>query len=357
MKIISIIGARPQFIKCAPLSKKLRKKHTEVLIHTGQHYDREMSALFFDELGIPKPDYNLNVGSGTHGWQTGRMLEKIEQILLENSPDLVLVYGDTNSTLAGALASVKLQIPVAHVEAGLRSYDRMMPEEINRILTDQCSDYLLCPTKTAVDNLAQEGITNNVFMTGDVMVDAIHENSIIAREKSSILKTMELSPKGYYLVTLHRAENTDNPENLQNIVDALIKLDNVVFPCHPRTEKMLRQFGLWDKLTEKVQVIKPVGYLDMLMLESNAKKILTDSGGVQKEAYILKVPCITMRTTTEWVETIQDGWNILVGSDTEKIIMTAQRFEPRKKQTQFLGEGDASQNISALIDKLSENPL
>lgn len=355
MKIISIIGARPQFIKCAPLSEELRKKHTEVLIHTGQHYDREMSSLFFDELGIHKPDYNLNVGSGKHGWQTGRMLEKIEQILLESSPDLVLVYGDTNSTIAGALASVKLHIPVAHVEAGLRSYDRIMPEEINRILTDHCSDYLFCPTKTAVDNLAEESITNNVFMTGDVMVDAIHKNLVIAQEKSSILKRMELSPKEYYLVTLHRAENTDNKENLQNIVNALIKLDNVIFPSHPRTEKMLRQFGLWDRLTEKIQIIKPVGYLDMLMLESNAKKILTDSGGVQKEAYILKVPCITIRTTTEWIETVQDGWNILTGSDTEEIILAARTFEPQKKQTQFLGEGNASQNIAALIDKLDKN--
>lgn len=352
IKIASIVGARPQFIKSAPLSRELRGSQKEILIHTGQHYDDEMSALFFEELKISEPDYNLNVGSGTHGWQTGEMLKRLESILMKEKPDLVLVYGDTNSTLAGALAAVKLHIKVGHVEAGLRSYDRSMPEEINRVLADHCSDILFCPTETAVENLRIEGITNGVYLTGDVMVDALNENINLAEQKSRILDELDLKPKRYYLATIHRVENTDNFERLKNIVDAFCEIENLVFPCHPRTEKMLKEFSLWNELIEKIKVIKPVGYSDMLVLEKNSEKILTDSGGVQKEAYILKVPCVTLRNATEWGETIESGWNILVGADKAKIIDATRRFEPEGEQKDIFGNGKASKNIACIIEKI-----
>jgi len=265
-----------------------------------------MNKVFFDELRIPEPDYHLGVGSGSHGYQTGEILKRTEEVLLKEAPDLVLVFGDTNSTLAGALAASKLHIKIGHIEAGLRSFDRRMPEETNRVLTDHCSDLLFCPTETAVENLKTEGIENGVYLTGDVMVDALQENIKIAEQKSKILDRLSLKPEAYYLATIHRPENTDDFEKLKSIVDAFCEIKKLVFPCHPRTEKLLKQCGLWDMLTKKIKVIKPVGYLDMLILEKNAKKILTDSGGIQKEAYILKVPCITLRENTEWVETIED---------------------------------------------------
>jgi UDP-N-acetylglucosamine 2-epimerase (non-hydrolysing) len=346
MKIASIIGARPNFIKCAPLSKELRKEFDEVIIHTGQHYDYEMNKIFFDELKIPEPDYHLGVGSSTHGEQTGEMLKKTEEVLIKEKPDLVLVFGDTNSTLAGALAASKLHIKIGHIEAGLRSFDKRMPEEINRILTDHCSDLLFCPTETAVKILGTEGIENGVYLTGDVMVDALQENIKIAEQKSNVLDLLSLKQKEYYLATIHRPENTDDFEKLKSIVYAFCEIKNLVFPCHPRTEKLLKQFGLWDMLTKKVKVIKSVGYLDMLMLEKNAKKILTDSGGIQKEAYILKVPCITLRENTEWVETVEDGWNVLVGADKEKIVKKANDFEPKGEQRDVFGSVDASKKIA-----------
>jgi len=352
MKIASIVGARPNFIKCAPLSRELRKKFTEIIIHTGQHYDYEMNKVFFEELNIPEPDYHLGVGSGSHGYQTGEMIKRIEEILLKEEPDLLLVYGDTNSTLAGALAASKLHITVAHVESGLRSYDKSMPEEINRILTDHCSDVLFCPTETSVENLKREGVMNGVYLTGDVMVDALKENIKIAEKKAMILDEMDLKPKEYYLATIHRAENTDDFERLENIVDAFCEIGNLVFPCHPRTEKCLKGFGLWDRLVKNVRVVRPVGYLDMLMLEKNARKVLTDSGGVQKEAYIFKVPCITLRDNTEWVETVEDGWNVLVGADEEKIVREANEFEPDNKQRNVFGEGDASGRIAKIVGEL-----
>jgi UDP-N-acetylglucosamine 2-epimerase (non-hydrolysing) len=352
MKIASIVGARPNFIKCAPLSREIRKVFSEVLIHTGQHYDYEMNKVFFDELNIPEPDYHLDVGSGNHGEQTGEMLKRTEEVLIKEKPDLVLVFGDTNSTLAGALAAIKLHIKVAHVEAGLRSFDKKMPEEINRILTDHCSDLLFCPTETAVENLKKKGIIKAAYLTGDVMVDALKENIEIAERKSKILNELYLNPKEYYLATLHRSENTDNFERLKNIVAAFCEISNLIFPCHPRTEKYLKQFGLWDKLTREVNAIKPLGYLDMLVLEKNANKILTDSGGVQKEAYIFKVPCITLRENTEWVETVEDGWNVLVGADKEKIITMTNEFEPEGKQRNVFGSGDASEKIMKIIGGL-----
>ncbi|EHQ34384.1 UDP-N-acetyl glucosamine 2-epimerase [Methanoplanus limicola] len=349
MKIVSIVGARPQFIKCAPVSRVLRKEHQEILVHTGQHYDANMSDIFFEQLNIPKPNYNLNIGSGSQGEQTGKMLIEIEKVLIKEQPDMVLVYGDTNSTLAGALAAAKLHIPIAHVEAGLRSFDRTMPEEINRIMTDHLSDLLFCPTQTAVDNLAKEGITQDssasitqdtngkgskgkvkgkgVYLTGDVMVDALQYNLKIAREKSTILNELNFEDKKgkYYVATVHRPANTDSRENLTNIIEAFSEIINsektsIIFPVHPRTVKCLKEYDLYEKMPENLIILDPLPYLDMLHLMSNAKIILTDSGGIQKEAYILNVPCITLRENTEWVETLQDGMNILTGADRDKII-------------------------------------
>jgi UDP-GlcNAc3NAcA epimerase len=323
MKILTVVGARPQFIKLAPLSKILRENGiNEIIVHTGQHYDENMNDLFFKELEIPEPDYNLGIGSGNHGEQTGRMLIEIEKIILKENPDLVIVYGDTNSTLAGALAASKLHIKLAHVEAGLRSFNKRMPEEINRVLTDHISDILFCPTQTAVENLKNEGITKGVYLVGDVMFDALLHFSKISDIKSNILERLNIKPKEYYLATIHRAENTDNYERLKNILTAFSKMDEiVVFPIHPRTKKMINYYGLDDLIGKgKIKVIDPVGYLDMLKLEKNAKAILTDSGGVQKEAFWLKVPCITLRDETEWVETVNLGWNRIVGSDVKKIL-------------------------------------
>jgi len=312
MKIVSIVGARPQFIKCAPLSRELRKVHHEILVHTGQHYDHDMSDIFFEELNIPKPDYNLGIGSGSHGEQTGKMLTEIEKVLLKEKPDLVLVYGDTNSTLAGALAAVKLHIRVAHVEAGLRSFDRNMPEEINRVLTDHISDILFCPTQTAVDNLSKEGITQGVHLVGDVMLDALEYNKTVAEKKSKILEVLGLKKDKYLVITIHRPSNTDSRENLNNIIKALREIgEAVVFPVHPRTKKFLQEYGL--DFPANVRLMDPLGYLDMLKLMAGARKILTDSGGIQKEAYMLGVPCVTLRENTEWVETLEGGWNVLVG--------------------------------------------
>lgn len=345
MKIASIVGARPNFVKLAPVSREIRKKAEEIIIHTGQHYNYEMNRIFFQELGIPDPDYHLGIGSGTHGQQTGDMLKGIEEIFLRERPDVALVFGDTNTTLAGALAAAKLHIPVAHVEAGLRSFNKRMPEEVNRVLVDHCSDFLFCPTKTAVDNLSKENIVDGVSLTGDVMLDILQECIGIAEKGSKILEELDLRPNEYFLATVHRAENTDDPERLKNIVEALCSMQNVVFPCHPRTRKLLEKLHLWDMAAKSLRVINPVGYLDMLLLEKNACKILTDSGGVQKEAYMLQRPCITMRDETEWVETIDDGWNLLVGSDKNAIIKAAQEFEPAKGQRDVFGSGDASQRI------------
>lgn len=352
MKIASIVGARPNFVKLAPVSREVRRRFDEVIIHTGQHYDYEMDKIFFDDMGIPAPDYHLGIGSGSHGHQTGEMLKKIEEVIISEKPDVVLVFGDTNSTLAGALAAAKLHINVAHVEAGLRSYDKSMPEEINRVLVDHCSDLLLCPTKTAVENLKIEGIKRNVYLTGDVMVDAQRDCEKTAENKSRILADLDIKPKDYCLATIHRASNTDDPDKFRAIIEALEELGDIVIPCHPRAEKYLRQFGLWDDLNRRARVIKPVGYFDMLMLEKNAKKILTDSGGVQKEAYLLGIPCITLRDETEWVETVADGWNVLVGSSREKIVQLARHFEPSQERHDVFGKGDASIKTAELIEKL-----
>jgi UDP-N-acetylglucosamine 2-epimerase (non-hydrolysing) len=337
----------------ATVSKELRKYFDEIIVHTGQHYDYEMNKIFFEQLNVPEPDYYLGVGSGTHGYQTGEMLKRIEEILMKEKPNLVLVYGDTNSTLAGALAAVKLHIKVAHVEAGLRCFDKKMPEEVNRVLTDHVSDYLFAPTETAVKNLHNEGIRNGVYLTGDVMYDALLYNIKIARKNSRVLNKLGVKPKDYLLATVHRAENTDNRNNLENIIEAFIESNElIVFPAHPRTQKYLKTYGLYEKLkkAENVLLIKPVGYLDMLVLEKNARMILTDSGGVQKEAYLLKVPCITLRERTEWVETVEDGWNVLVGADKERILKAIREFEPNgETYTYKFGDGKASTRIARIL--------
>lgn len=318
MKVITILGARPQFIKAAAVSRVLRStpEVQEVLVHTGQHYDENMSEVFFRELEIPEPDYNLGIGSGSHGAQTGRMLESIEKVLLEEKPDWVLVYGDTNSTLAGALAAIKLHIPVAHVEAGLRSFNRRMPEEFNRVLTDHASDLLFAPTETAVENLRREGIPDaKIHLVGDVMYDAAIYYAAKAERKSRILEQLNLKPKTYILATIHRAENTDVPGRLQAIFRGIAIIAQevpVVLPLHPRTRAALTREGILEGVTGDIRVIEPVGYLDMVMLEKNARLIVTDSGGVQKEAFFYRAPCLTLRGETEWVELIELGWNRLV---------------------------------------------
>jgi len=346
MKIVSIVGARPQFIKCFMLSRELRKEHQEIIVHTGQHYDYELSKVFFDELKIPEPDYHLDVGSGTHAYQVGEMLKRIEAVLVDERPDLVIVYGDTNSTLAGALAAAKLQIKLSHVEAGLRSFDKSMPEEINRVLADHCSDLLFCPTQTAVNNLKKEHILSGVYLTGDVMVDALLSTKETA-EKSGILEELGLKSKKYLVATVHRQGNVDNKKNLEAIVDACCQIDKtVVFPIHPRTAESLKRKGLYEKLVKKVKVVKPLGYLEFVKLLSHANKVLTDSGGIQKEAYILKVPCITLRDNTEWVETVEDGWNVLVGADKGEITKMVKVFQPLlETHMERFGSGNACKRV------------
>ena len=347
MKVATVIGARPQFIKAAAVSRLLRDHYTEILIHTGQHYDENMSDVFFLELGIPTPDYNLGVGSGPHGAQTGEMLTRIEQVLLSQKPDRVLVYGDTNSTLAGALAAVKLHIPVAHVEAGLRSFNRAMPEEINRILTDHVSDLLFCPSEVARQHLAGEGITHGVHVVGDVMADTLLYAAERARQRSTILEDLGLQPGNYLLATVHRAENTDDSARLHAILAAFAAVrEPIIFPIHPRTRQRIVDQGVQAILEgSQVKLIEPLGYLDMVRLEQSARMILTDSGGIQKEAYWLKIPCITLRDETEWIETVENGWNCLVGADCEKIVQAVATFRPPPSHPGLYGDGRAAERM------------
>lgn len=358
MKLVNIVGARPQFIKVGPILRAIEKHNhehpqhaiQEILVHTGQHYDYTMSRVFFEELQLKEPDYHLGVGSGTHAYQTGEMLKRIEEVLLKEKPDLVMVYGDTNSTLAGALAAAKLHIPVAHVEAGLRSFNRKMPEELNRVLTDHVSSLLFCPTETAVKNLEREGITKGVHLVGDVMYDSVLYNVQLAEKRSQILERLHLQPKGYALATVHRAENTDDPERLRSIFEALetIAADGlpVVVPLHPRTRKQLSSLNL---LVKHVQMIEPVSYLEMLLLEKSAKIILTDSGGVQKEAFFFKVPCVTLREETEWVETVEAGWNVLVGCNSARIVRAVKTVRSPSESAAPYGNGRAAEKIVNLM--------
>jgi len=352
MNILTIIGARPQFIKAAMVSRALQQAGSrEFLLHTGQHYDDNMSQVFFDELDIPHPDINLGIGGGTHGQNTGRMLEAIEAVLLAQRPDWVLVYGDTDSTLAGALAAVKLHIPVAHVEAGLRSFNRRMPEEINRVLTDHTADLLFAPTDTAVANLRREGLPESrIARVGDVMYDAALYYAAQAETRSRILERLGLAPREYILATVHRAENTDDPARLQAIFGALAQVARtlpVVLPLHPRTRKALKQHGLYNLATQHLHMLDPVGYLDMVMLEKHARLIATDSGGVQKEAYFHRVPCVTLRDETEWVELVEAGWNVLAPPTSAQTIRAALEagLERRGQDVLLYGNGHAAEKI------------
>ena len=348
MKVVSIVGARPQFIKLAPVLRALQPHHVSVVVHTGQHYDERMSSVFFDELGLPSPDYNLGVGSGRHGWQTGEMLLRLEPVLKDESPDWVVVYGDTNSTLAGALAAAKLRQPIAHVEAGLRSFNERMPEEINRKVVDHLSDRLLCPSEIAVGNLRAEGVTRGVECVGDVMVEAVRFGAAHAASKSTVLQTLAVARGEYVVATVHRAENTDAPQRLRGILDGLNALDErVIFPVHPRTARVLEQVPL--TLSPNIRLIDPLPYLDMIQLQQNARAILTDSGGVQKEAYWLGVPCVTLRDETEWVETVDAGWNVLAGTDPAEIKRAAAAVPPAHRPCLY-GDGQASARIVAVLE-------
>ncbi len=353
MRVASIVGARPQFIKAAGVSEILRRRHDEILIHTGQHYDDKMSQVFFDVLGIPPPDLNLGIGSGPHGHQTGRMLEAVERALMREDPDKVIVYGDTNSTLAGALAAVKLQIETAHVEAGVRSFNMSMPEEVNRIVVDRVASQLFCPTPSAVENLGREGIHEGVHLVGDVMYDAALKHKKVAREKRSC-EDFGLRRGGYLLLTIHRPLNADAPERLEGILRAVASAHlPVLFPAHPRTQKVLDQSGIAQRMEGEIAIIEPQDYLTFMSLLMDARKVVTDSGGVQKEAYIFGVPCVTLRGETEWEETLTDGWNVLANGDTEKIVAAVQGRTPTRPRRSVFGDGKAAQRIVEILERES----
>jgi UDP-GlcNAc3NAcA epimerase len=349
VKVVSVVGARPQFIKAAAMSRVLRQHHREILLHTGQHYDYEMSGIFFEGLDLPRPDVNLEVGSGAHGAQTGAMMKAIEDVLIAERPDYALIYGDTNSTLAGAIAASKLSIRVAHVEAGLRSFNRRMPEEINRVVADHLSELLLCPSDTAVTNLAAEGISKNVHQVGDVMLDVLNwARQRLAEQPCGILAKLGLSKKQYLLATLHRSENTDDTERLTRILESFGSIEEpLVFPVHPRTRKAIAAAAV--NVGTQIRLIDPVGYLDMVTLAGAARLILTDSGGLQKEAYWLGVPCLTLRDETEWVETVDAGWNVLVGADPKKIRGAVGQFTPARPQVDLYGDGFAAEKCTKLL--------
>jgi UDP-GlcNAc3NAcA epimerase len=348
LKIVSIVGARPQLIKAAVVSEAIRKHCREILVHTGQHYDYVMSDIFFADLDLPNVDHHLGIGSGSHGWQTGSMLIALEEVLIMEAPQWVLVYGDTNSTLAGALAASKMHIPLAHVEAGLRSFNRAMPEEINRIVSDRLSQLLFCPSEISVRNLEAEGITDGVHIVGDVMYDAMLHYLPKTRNRPSPLERIEVDAGAYALATIHRAKNTDDPERLSAILACLSVVETtVIFPAHPRTREALRSSKL--AMPDNVRLIEPVGYLDMLLLEQNANVILTDSGGVQKEAFWLQVPCVTLREETEWVETVETGWNDVVGVDPERVRAALKRRQPVEPPPPVYGDGKAADRIAELI--------
>jgi UDP-GlcNAc3NAcA epimerase len=351
-KVLTVLGARPQFIKASVVSEAFSTVSSiqEVILHTGQHYDENMSSIFFEQMGIPKPTFYLGIGSGSHGEQTAKMLTQIEQVLVDHNFSALLVYGDTNSTLAGALAATKLHIPVVHVEAGLRSFDKLMPEEINRVLTDHVSDLLFAPTFNAIENLKHEGIYGHkVMFSGDVMYDVAIKNSKKADDSSKILKELQLIPQNYILATIHRAENTDNPKRLNAIIEAFehYKQFKIVFPLHPRTANVLSKLNWLERLKEAVCVIDPVGFLDMISLEKNSKLIITDSGGIQKEAFFFSVPCVTLRDQTEWVELVQLGWNHLQSpTSSTDILTTIDKALNRIGQTDFpYGQGNAADYI------------
>ncbi len=349
MKIALIVGARPQFIKLGPLSKEINPKYKQTIIHTGQHFDNNMSDLIFNDLNIPKPKYNLGIQSGDHGEQTGRMMIALEQTLKKEFPNVVIVFGDTNSTLASSLVCAKLLIPTIHVEAGLRSFNKEMPEEINRIVTDHTCGFLFAPTESAMRNLENEGLQDKAYLTGDIMVDSLMNNIEHASQVSNVLHEKDLVDGEYYLMTLHRPYNVDVPEKLKKIFTKISQLSSqVVFPVHPRTRQSINANCL--VIPSNVKLIPPVGYLDFIKLQASSKKIITDSGGIQKEAYLLKIPCITIRPETEWIETVKDGWNILIDVDSENFLDTILSFQPIKNQNNAFGQNVAKK----MCDKIDE---
>lgn len=354
MRILTVVGNRPQFIKAAAVSGLLRKRHEEVLIHTGQHYDDNLSRVFFSELGLAQPDGQLQIGGGSNTSQTARMLAALEPLIAEVSPQALLVYGDTNSTLSGALAAAQAQLPVIHVEAGMRSFDRTMPEEINRVLTDHVSDLLLCPSQTAADNLASESAHGEVKVVGDVMVDVALRWQPAARADVEVPRAHGVQPRSYLLLSAHRAGNVDIPQRLRALADLIAALpEPVLFPVHPRTKARLQESGLYDGLADMphVHLTDPLGYAEFTALLCQAKAVLTDSGGVQKEAYLAGVPCITMRANTEWVETVDSGWNTLVDLDLQAAL-AALATPPPAERPSLYGDGDAAQRCVTAIDAL-----
>jgi len=366
MKIVTIIGARPQFIKAAAVSRIIRRQHEEILVHTGQHYDNNMSNIFFDELSIPKPDYNLGIGSGSHAKQTAGMMIGIEEVLLKETPDYIMLYGDTNSTLAGALAASKIHIPIIHIEAGLRSFNMMMPEEQNRILTDRISDFLFCPTEVAVNHLRNEGITKGVYLVGDVMCDAVIYYSEKMKKQTNIeyfnrlkglFEDVKMIEK-WYLATVHRAENTDSIDKVKEILKAFENFDApVIFPVHPRTLGIVQELNNLFSY-QNIIFIEPMGYLEMLYFTKNAIKVVTDSGGLQKEAYILDTPCVTVRDQTEWVETLYGNNNILAQPKSDDILEKVfHTIIDKACKKAYYGEGDASNKICDIISKDSKAKL
>jgi len=348
MRIVTVVGNRPQFVKAAAVARLLRERADELIVHTGQHYDDDLSRVFFEELSIPAPDRELNAGGGTNTAQTARILGALEPVLEELRPSLVIVYGDTNSTLAGALAASQAGIPVGHVEAGMRSFDRSMPEELNRVLTDHASDLLLCSTETAMRNLEHEGVRGESHLVGDVMADVSLAFRDIAEERSKILGDLGLEPGSYLVVTAHRAGNVDRPERLEALVSLLEALPApVVLPLHPRTRERLTAAALMDRL-DAIKRVPPLGYLDFMKLARHARAVLTDSGGVQKEAYLLGVPCVTLRDTTEWVETVEAGWNTLVDLDPAAALAALER-RPPEDRPELYGGGHAAERVCEVL--------
>lgn len=358
MKVLSLVGARPQFIKAFPISRALASgPHDEVLVHTGQHYDSGLSDVFFEELGLPEPDYHLGVGSGSHGYQTGRIMADLGPVVEAEAPDALLVYGDTNSTLAGALVGAKTDPLLGHVEAGLRSGNWSMPEETNRVLTDHCADLLFAPTERAVDNLSTEGLGDRTHETGDVMFDALNAVSGRSGSGGGDLDDLDLSETDYVVATIHRVSNTENRQRLESIIDGLASISQpVVFPMHPRTRSALQSHGLWERAWVQLEVIDPVGYLTFIDLVEGARRVVTDSGGVQKEAFYLDTPCVTVRDETEWVETVDCGWNTLVDADESSIRRAVDNGLVPEAKPDLYGGGRAARAIVDTLESAVETP-
>jgi UDP-N-acetylglucosamine 2-epimerase len=355
MKIMSVVGARPAYIKACKLSQEIRKNNQEILVDTGQHYDENLNKIFFDELEMPIPKYNLGVGSASRVEQIAEIMKRLESVIDDEKPDLMIVYGDTNSTLGGALCGVSKDLTICHIEAGLRSYDKNMPEETNRVIVDHISDILFAPTKNAVENLKREGIIKNVFLTGDLQLELL-ESKIqkIKERKDLLLERYGIEEREYCVATIHRKENTDEEMNLKNILEALQKSkEKIVIPLHPRTRKKLKHIGVdVDNYSKNMKFIQPLGYMDFMSLVMHSKKIITDSGGLQKEAYHLGVPCITVRENTEWIETVQQGWNILVRTEQKKIIEAIERFEPDGDKDEIYYGKNTAKDILTKIEKI-----